>query len=244
MILYNTEALNTVNQLSRITKNRDNKCSIKFEKDAEGIHIQAGNEGNSIVFTYDAPSEYFDFEGEEICFYDYPEFHKYFSAFESPLIEKEVINEGDNEALVFTQGRRKIVYPLADSEVLEGKRRKIKWDDVSAIFNFVEADVSALKSILSLLGAKETNLVFTFSGATVNVKTVSTMKNRSVNTYEDTFELMNEVEEDFVITIKSDVFSHLAKKDYRVEVIDAGVIRFFYDVGEAKISILVTGEDE
>ena len=244
MIVYNKEALNTLNHLSRITKNREQKCSIKIEKDVEGVHVQAGNEGNTIVFTYDAPTESFDFEGSEICFYDFPEFHKYFSAFENPVLTKELINDDDNEAIVFSQGKRKITYPLSDSEVLETKRRKIKWENPSAVFTFIEEDVVALKSLLSLLGAKETNLVFTFSGSNVNVKTVSTMKNRSVNTYEDNFTLNEEVEEDFVITIKSDVFSHLIKTTYRVEVSDIGVIRFFYDVEDSKISILVTGIDD
>ena len=229
MILFNKEALSTVNQLSRITKNRENKCPIKFEKDEEGIHVQAGNEGNTIVFTYDAPTGYFDFTGDDICFYDYPEFHRYLSAFEDPIMTTEVIDE-EYESLVFTQGRRKIVYPLSDSEVVDTKRRKIKWDIPSAVFDFVDTDVTALKSILSLLGAKETNLVFSFSGETVTVKTASTMRNRSANTYEDTFALKEPVAEDFTITIKSDIFSHLNNKfNYRVEVSDIGVIRFFYD---------------
>jgi hypothetical protein len=78
MIVYTKEALNAVNHLAQITKKRDERnAAIRFFKDAEGTHVRAGNEGRTIVFTVDSPSEVIDFPGEELCLYDFPEFHKY-----------------------------------------------------------------------------------------------------------------------------------------------------------------------
>lgn len=245
MIVYNKDSLNVVNHLSQITKKRDEKnAAIRFFKDEEGVHVRAGNEGRTIVFTVDLPSEVLDFEGEELCFFDFPEFNKYLNTFDAPILEKVEINEGDNEAISITQGRRKIVYPLSDSEVLGSPLKPIKWGEPSTTFELSADNVGTIKNILGLLGAKDTNLVFSFSGSEVTVNTASANKNKSVNSFEDVYSLATEVEEEFVVTIKSDVFKYLGGTDYKVEVNSLGILRLYYEVSSVKASILITGEDE
>jgi len=245
MIVYNKEALSVVNHLSQITKKRDEKnAAIRFFKDEEGVHVRAGNEGRTIVFTVDLSSELLDFEGDELCFYDFPEFNKYLGTFDSPVLEKVTINDGDNEAVSITQGRRKIVYPLSDAEVLGAPLKPIKWTEPTTKFELSVENVSTIKNILGLLGAKDTNIAFNFSGSEVIVNTVSSVKNKSVNSFEDAYTLDNEVEEDFTITVKSDVFKYLGGTSYIVEVNSMGILRLFYEVAGVKASILVTGEDE
>lgn len=245
MIVYNKEALSVVNHLAQITKKRDEKnAAIRFFKNEEGVHVRAGNEARSIVFTVDIPSDVMDFEGEELCFYDFPEFNKYLTTFDAPILEKTVINDGDNEAIVISQARRKIVYPLADAEVLGTPMKPIKWAEPATKFKLTSENVTSIKNILSLLGAKETNLMFSFVGNEVTITTASANKNRSVNTFEDVITLDNEIEEDFQMTIKSDVFKYLGGVDYDVEINSLGIIRLNYEQSNVKASILVTGEDE
>lgn len=245
MIVYTKEALNVVNHLSQITKKRDERnAAIRFFKDEEGVHVRSGNEGRTIVFTVDIPTEVVDFEGDELCLYDFPEFNKYLNTFDAPILEKTEINEGDSEAIVMSQGRRKIVYPLSDAETLGAPLKPIKWAEPTTKFELSIENVSTIKNILGLLGAKDTNIVFSFSGSEVVVSTVSANKNRSVNSFEDAYVLSNEVDEDFIITIKSDVFKYLGGSNYEVEVNALGIIRLNYEVANVKASILVTGEDE
>ena len=86
--------------------------------------------------------------------------------------------------------------------------------------------------------------MFSFVGNEVTITTASANKNRSVNTFEDVITLDNEIEEDFQMTIKSDVFKYLGGVDYDVEINSLGIIRLNYEQSNVKASILVTGEDE
>lgn len=246
-IEFDPITLKVISDLSKIVKIKDsNTHPIKITKNDEGIHIKAGNAGRSVVFTLDAPSYNFNFEGEEICFYDYNEFFSYINVFEAPTITQGTIGEGnaETEAVIISEGRRKLSYPLSDAEVIKGSLKNIKWDECDARFNFSADNLAQLKKILSLLGSsKDNEIKMKFVGNEVTI-TASTQLNK--NSYEDVYELAEEVETDFELTFSDEVFKYLLNTDYRVEAQTNGFVRFFFNIRDISASILATtkGDDD
>lgn len=243
-VSYDRNVLKTIAELSRIVKTKEGNSPIKIVKDDEGIHIKAANGPKTIVFTLDAPSVALDFEGNDLCFYNYEEFYSYFSTFENASIAQGIINEEEpteTEAIVMTQGRRKVFYPVSDAEVIKGSLKKIGWDAPNAVFTLTTNNLIQLKKIVGLLGSKSNNITFTFSGSEV---TVVAKTNQNDNSFEDVYDLQEAVEEDFSVTISDEVFKYLSNIDYRVEVDSTGVLRFFFEVDDVSASILVTAIEE
>lgn len=243
-VAYDRNALKVIADLSKIVKTKDQNTPIKIVKDDEGIHVKAANGPKTILFTVDAPSSAFDFEGTELCFYNYSEFYDYFSLFENPIIAQGVINEDEAdeaEALVLTQGKRKINYPLSDAEVIKGAIKKVAWEDPDTYFDFSGEQLTHLKKVIGLLGDKNNNISFTFDGDNVNVKAKTNLNN---NSFEDSYDLADPVSEEFTVTISDEVFKFLLNVNYRVEVKSEGLIRFFFETNNVVASILVTAIDE
>lgn len=242
-INFDNVTLKLISDLSRICKTKENNYPIKIVKDESGIHIKAGNAGRSVVFTLDAPTSAFDFEGSELCFYDYNDFYNYATLFEGAIINQGTIGEGRNEveALIITEGKRKVSYPLSDAEVIKGSLKNVKWADPAAKFVFPSDKLSLLSKALKFLGTKDNKIKFDFSGSEVTI-TASTELNK--NSYQDVVELNDEVEEDFSIVISDEVVKYLINIDYRVEVQKEGFIRFFFDVKDNAASILATSKGD
>jgi hypothetical protein len=240
---YDNVTLKLISDLSKICKTKENNYPIKIVKDESGIHIKAGNAGRSVVFTLDAPSSCFDFEGSELCFYDYNDFYNYATLFDSAVINQGTIGDGRNEveALIITEGKRKISYPLSDAEVIKGSLKNVKWATPAAKFVFTSDKLALLSKALKFLSSKENKITFDFSGSEVTI-TASTELNK--NSYQDIIELDSEVDEAFSITISDEVIKYLISIDYRVEVQAEGFIRFFFDVKENSASILATPKGE
>lgn len=241
---FDKNALKIIADLSKIVKTKDGNTPIKIVKDAEGIHVKAANGSKTILFTVDAPTSAFDFEGTEICFYNYGEFYDYFNLFDAPIISQDLINEGESEeaeAVIITQGKKKINYPLSDAEVIKGSLKKVAWEEPDTYFDFGADQLVHLKKVIGLLGDKNNNISFNFDGDEVHVKAKTSINN---NSFEDSYAVSSPVEEEFKITISDEVFKYLLSVDYRVEVKSEGLLRFFFESGNIVASILVTAIDE
>jgi len=244
-VTYDSLTLKTISDLSKIVKTKDGNTPIKITKDENQVHIKAGNSARSVIFTLDAPIANFDFEGDELCFFDYPEFYSYFSAFEAPDLTQDIVNAEtaqEAEALVIAKGRRKVNYPVASPEVIKGSLKNIAWEEPDATFKLSSENLAQLKKILSLLGtSKESRIKFVFSGKEV---AVTAYTERNSNSYEDVYTLENEVEDEFTLIIADEAFKYLLNLEHNVEVNKDGYIRFFFEVKDNSASILVTTIDE
>lgn len=243
---YDKNALKIISEVSRIVKTKDGNTPVKIVKDDEGIHIKAGNGPKTLVFTLDAPSESFNFEGDNICFYNYEEFFNFFSMMDEPTIYQGVVNEGEaneTEAVVIanSNNRRRVVYPLASQEVIKGHINKVGWKNTDASFILTTDNLVQLKKVVGLLNGKSNNISFSFANSEVNVIAKT---NANDNTYEDVFALTEPVEEEFSITISDEVFKFLSNIDYTVEVSKVGVIRLNFEIGAVAVSIFVTSIEE
>jgi hypothetical protein len=241
---FDKNALKVIADLSKIVKTKDGNTPIKIVKDDEGIHVKSSNGSKTIIFTVDAPSHAFDFVGNDICFYNYGEFYDYFSTLEHPTITQTSNGEdefSEPDTIVLSQGRKKISYPLSDSEVIRGALKNVKWTDPDATFKFTSDGLANMKKILSLLGDKNNNITYTFKDSSVSVLAKTTINN---NSFEDEYDLITPVEEEFSVTISDEVFKYLLNVDYQVEVNSAGVLRFFFEVNGVSASIVATAIEE
>lgn len=243
-VAYDKNALKVIAELSKIVRTKDGNTPIKIVKDDEGIHVKAANSPKTILFTVDAPTSAFNFEGDKICFYNYGEFYDYFSLFEAPVISQDLFNEGESdtyEAVILTQGNRKINYPLSDDEVIKGAIKRVSWEDPDTYFDFSGEQLGHIKKVIGLLGDKNNNITFTFDGDNVAVKAKTNLNN---NSFEDSYAISDPVEESFSVTISDEVFKYLLNVNYRVEVKKDGLLRFFFESNNVVASILVTAIDE
>lgn len=81
-----------------------------------------------------------------------------------------------------------------------------------------------------------------FSGKVAKVFIFSEDSN---NTYEDSFDLLSEVEEEFTMVIQKDFFKYLINTNYDVQVSDVGgYLKFAFDLEDNKCAVVVTSDDE
>ena len=243
-INYKSSTLKLVDDLSEISKTRDGYSSIKFTKDLEGIHVRSRNESKTIMFTLDAPSDNLSI-GSELCIYNYSEFYKYLTTIGTPDIYFGIVNEGtdtETEAIVLQKGNRKVTYPVSDSEVIAGHFTKLREQEISTSFKFTSENLQQFKKVLSLIQSKSTKIRMVFSGKVAKVFIFSEDSN---NTYEDSFDLLSEVEEEFTMVIQKDFFKYLINTNYDVQVSDVGgYLKFAFDLEDNKCAVVVTSDDE
>lgn len=242
-IKYDTQTLKIVYDISSISKTKDGNTPIKFVKDLEGVHIRSANPSKSIVYKVDIPSDKFDIPSDELCFYDYSEFYKYFSTLSEPNLSFGIVGEGTDkeiEAIVISKERRKISYPVSDPEVIQGALKNVKFQTPDTTFKFTQENLSNIKKIVSLFKSDVVKIKFDFSGKIVKI--TMTAENSETN-YEDEFELDEDVSEEFSIVISQDVFKYLLNTNYLVEVSNEyQYIRFMFENDTIKGSILSTAE--
>lgn len=217
-IEYDETFLKIVHELSSISEQKENKNSpIRIVKDEEGVHVRARNMPGTIAFFLDAPSNHFSFDSDIICFYHYPEFHKYIEAFKKPELYYGLVNEGQEseyEGIVISKDRKKIAYEVSDPEVTKGsalKSRKVNNTDAS--FNFTSENLTQIRKIISLFSDKKLKINFAFKDKTVKVYIFS---ERNSNTFEDEFELDSPVETDYELCVDKEIFEHLINTNYKV----------------------------
>lgn len=242
-IKYNLNALKIINDLSSISKTKDGNTPIKFVKDLEGVHVRSGNSAKTIVFAVDLPSESFDIPNPTLSFYDYSEFYKYVTTFPDATLSFGLVNEGSErefEGIIITKDRKKISYQTSDDETISGSMKSLKHPDPTTSFNFNSENFVQLKKIINLFHSDDVLIKLKFSGKFVDIS----IKAENIETlYEDQFELDIEIEKEFEIVIRHEVFKHLLNTNYVVEASEEYQCLFFNFVFESITgSILVTGE--
>ena len=241
---YKASTLKIVDILSEISK-KDSESPIKFTKDLEGIHVKSRNDSSTIVFTVDAPSENLDIVEQTLCFYNYAEFFKFFSAFQEPNLYHGIADEGteiEREVIVIEKDRKKVTYPVSDPEVTARSVKKINDWESDATFTLTPENVKSIKNILNLVQGKKVLIKLSFVDTVVKIYIYS---NDTNNSYEEILDLESPVSEDFEIVILKDVFKYLINTTYTVHSSkEGGCLRFFFDYEDNKCSVLVTSEDE
>ena len=212
VVTFNKEVLALIDELTSIN------TAIKIYKEDNKIFIRSQNPSESIAYILATEVSSFDFDGEEIAFYNYSDFYKWISA-----LNVTEISQTQDGMLQLGNGKQKGQYQSSDVDVVRGGRFVIEFEDPDATFNLSTEDIKELNKLRSLIG-KDNNLKFTFDNRTATVEIYST---GTANTVETELGLTNSVDEPFSIRLSDEFLASIPQKySYRVDVKREGIARF------------------
>lgn len=212
-VSFNKEVLALIDELASINS------AIKIYKEDNKIFIKSQNPSESIAYILSAEVSSFDFDGDEIAFYNYSDFYKWVSA-----LNVTEINQRADGMLQLGNGRQKGQYQSSDVDVVRGGRFEIEFEDPDATFNLSSENIKELQKLRSLVAKDNNNLKLTFSGKMAQVEIYN---NDTANNVETDIELTTTVEDDFSIRLADEFLSALpGKYSYRVDVKRDGIARF------------------
>lgn len=215
-VTYNDEALLLIRKLSEINK----QLTIKKTEDGDNIYIDGHNPSKSIVYEFKAPVDFFDFDGDDISFFDYKEFFTLFSVNEEP----DIIQEGAKLNIV--KNRAKLQYHLAELEAVEDEDEDEYYVDFSESHATVKITAETLKKFKTMASlTKAEELTFKVEGDKLLIKLFNLDTEPS---YEEEFDLETEATEDFEFIADPDVIKLAPENDYIVDLHSSGVIRMSY----------------
>lgn len=211
-VTFNKEVLALIDELTSINS------AIKIYKEDNKIFIKSQNPSESIAYILSSEVTSFDFDGDEIAFYNYSDFYKWISA-----LNVTEISQTKDGMLQLGNGKQKGQYQSSDVDVVRGGRFDIEFEDPDATFNLSTEDIKELNKLRSLV-AKENNLKFTFDNRTASVEIYN---NDTANTVETELGLTNSVDEPFSIRLSDEFLAAIPQKySYRVDVKREGIARF------------------
>ncbi|MFW6272861.1 MAG: hypothetical protein ACOC2U_03680 [bacterium] len=222
-VKFDREFLNLVQNLTKINS------SILFERsDDNGVIIKRKNPAGSIAYILSASEDSFDFDEEEIAFYNFPEFAQMLSVFKSPNIKQ------DENRLVISENKSKIKYVVTDPEIISRGPNKVNFGDADAT---MVIDRDLLKEIRSMIGILDSeNIKLKISDNNI---TVVCYNSNHDNQWENTYDIENSLGKDFELTIKSEVFVHIPDGNYKMELKEAGIVKFAYQSDIVNLDIFV-----
>jgi len=220
-INYNKKTLGLINQLMGVTR----QLTIEKTENKKQIKIITKNASDSVAYNLFAPVEDFQFEGEDISFYDFSEFHNLFSVYESPeLFQSE-------DKFLIQKGKSKTKYNFADKEALDNEYDYIAFNEAHAEFALSSDDFKSLQKMSKLIHSEFLKL-----NVTSNQITVQLFADPTQPTHEETFELKNNVGKDWEIVVSKDILDVAPDNDYIIQLRTEGIIKFIYNT-EQPISL-------
>ena len=214
-VKYNDEALLLIRKLSEI----NNIITIKKSEDNQFITINNKNSSKSILYDFKAPISCFDFEGDDISFFDYKEFFTLFSVNDEPIITQ------DSLKLSIKKNRAKLKYHLAELEAIQDDEDEYYVDFSESHANVIitAETFKKFKTMASLTKAEE--LTFKVEGDKLLIKL---FHEENEPTYEEEIDLEGTATEDFEFMVDAEIIKLAPEHDYNVELNSSGVIKFTY----------------
>ena len=213
-IKYNKGILTLINQLSNI----NSKLVIKKSEEEDNITIDAKTASGSVAYSLKAPIEVFDFDGNDISFFDYRDFFRMFSVYDEPAIKQ---NENMFE---ISKERSKMTYPIAEKEAVEiDDYDYIEFEEYQAKFNLTAEHLKKFKQMTPLIKAED--LIFKVRDDKV---IITLYYEKDQPTYEEEFDLSEKASKDFDIVVSPDVIKFAPENDYEIELNEIGIIKFEY----------------
>lgn len=187
---------------------------IVFEKEEDNIIVKRADSESTIAYKLSVSKDYFDFEDDQVAFYDYTNFYQYIKAFQNPELFI------DQKNLVIKSNNSKVSYLLSNPESIPAGPKSINFTSPDIRFNLTSADLNELLQMIGLINAKKAQLIG--NGEKITIKIFNSLHE---NSFEKEFTVENltksNVDIDFVMF--SDTFANLpGKRNYVVEIKSAG----------------------
>lgn len=224
---YTKEVVDLINELAIINP------SIILEKKENDVYITRTNASTTIAYRFSVNEKTFNFEGNEIAFYDFSEFYQLLSCFSDPIMEQK-------EAKVIIQkDKSKINYNLSDVETIKRGPAKLDWKDPAVTLSLTMEEIKSIRKMIGLL--KVENAKLSCKAGELEI----TLHNAG---HDNSFSKIFKAEtitnlEDFEFSIASEIFTMLPQGDYELGVMDAGLVRFKLESENVNLE-LFTAETE
>jgi hypothetical protein len=214
-VKYDNEILTLLRKLSDINI----ELTIEKSEDEKEILITARTPSRSIAYEFKAPIDTFNFEGDDITFFDYKEFFTLFSVNDDPVIKQ---TENTFEII---KDRSKLTYFLAEKEATEGSEydEYVEFDESHASFKLSAEKIKKFKTMIGLTNAED--LTFKVSGNKI-LTTLFYEVNQP--TYEEEFDLIEPATKDFEFIVDTEIIKLAPENDYIIYLNAHGVIKLEY----------------
>ena len=210
-ISYNEDALSLIRKLSDI----NNQIPIKKSDDGKFITIDTQNPSKTITIEFKAPVDMFDFEGDEISFFDFKEFYALFSVNKEPTIKQT------DTKLDIIKDRSKLEYHLAEFEAItDDDEVYCQFDESHASLHISSEMMKKFKTMATITKAETVKLNIT--GDKILVKF---FYEDNQPTYEEEFDLEETATEDFKLDLDAEIIRLTPENDYRMQLNSSGVIK-------------------
>jgi hypothetical protein len=232
---YNPIFLKLLRDLTNINK----KFIIKKTEDEQYIKIESVNAKGTVAYQLKAKLKDFDFDGDEVGFYNYSEFDQLLNAFDEPSLKQ------NNSKFEIYKDDSKITYTTANPEAIPPVFKKVEFKDPDLTFTLTEKEIFSLKKMTSILGI-DASIVFKIDSE--SKLTIKVEGEEEESSYQKEYKLdsLNEdlVGGGFSMTIPQDIFTLSPKATYQIQVTQEGIIRFVYKNEKDFELYLYTGETE
>ena len=225
---YSREYLALLNELVKINK------QIIVEKKDDSIFVNRNNE--AIAYTLSADKSNFDFEGNDIAFYEFSEFFQLFNTFKEPEIIQD--KSENSSKIILKQNRSKITYKLSDGEALEPGHDGIDIEEEVAILKLTKQELQEIRKMASVLKAKY--IEFVIDGEEVLVK----CSNLGVgNSWDNVYSLESEAKQNVKLIFNSEIIDQIPDNDYTIHFDARGLADFEYVSDKVNLNIYIVEEN-
>jgi hypothetical protein len=216
-VTYDSDALALIRKLTDIRK----EFTIEKSEDKKSITITARTPSRSVAYDFKAPIDMFNFEGDNITYFDFKEFYTLFSVNDDPIL-KQGVNKFE-----IIKDRAKLVYYLGEKEATEDSddeyEEYVAFDESHASFTMTAETMKKLKNMISLTKAED--LIFKVKDDKILIKLYY---GENQPTYEEIFDLDGPAVEDFQFIVDTEIIKLSPENDYVVDLNSAGVVRLKY----------------
>jgi hypothetical protein len=204
-LTYNKDFLSLLNELSSINES----IIIKKSESGDAIVVQRANNAKSVAYRLIANKNLFDFSGDSIAFYKFPEFYQLNSCFNSTNIEQT------EDRLILSN----------DEESLMKGPSKINFENPDASFELKASDLKQLKKMIGLLTTK--NMKILCNSSTSEHITMNLYNNNHDNSFSKNYItslMLNDTNIEY--SISTDIITLIPDSDYTVDIKKEGIVRF------------------
>lgn len=231
---YNKEVFSLLNDLCSINE------SIIIKKDDDKLLVQRANNAKSIAYRLIVNKESFNFEGDSVAFYKFPEFYQLVSCFENPTLTQT------EDKFTISKDKSRINYLLSDASTLSKGPSKLSFDKADVSFILKGSDIKEMKKMIGLLVARNTRFV-----CADNKVSVGCYNNNHDNSFTKDY-LVDDATHDMSFSISSEVFTVMPDGDYKVELTEktlpngrvARLVRFTIQKKDISLEIFTAEIDE
>ena len=226
-IKYKQETLSIINSLALIGE------KIRIKKEKKNILIAKANGSESIIYKFSAPSEFFDFVGDELAFHNFSEFFALQTVFSKPEIKQ------NSDKLYILSGNSRISYVVSDPDTISEFAGKINFSQPDFEVNIEKDVLKEIEKMKGILNAEKSKL--TIKGDKINIGILADVYD---NSFDKSLKGTNNTKEDFSYIISSEIFNVLPKADYKLEIKKEGIVRFTLKDEKINLEIFVAEVSE